>query len=241
MASQDPNRVLLKLSGESLSGAGARGIDTERARWIAGEIAQSRRGDGSMAIVVGGGNIVRGAKLAQEGLVEQATADQMGMLGTLINGLALASALREAGVDAVCLSAVEGGNIAETYSIRSAREHLASGRVIVLSGGVGHPFFTTDSGAALRAAELGCARVLKATKVDGVYSADPNADPSAERYERLTFDEALERRLGVMDQAALALCRENGIELLVFDFQQPGAIARAAAGAVGVGTIVVSA
>lgn len=231
-------RVLLKLSGESFCPPGSFGVDAASLRRIAAEVAGALDAGAQVAVVVGGGNIIRGAKLAEEGLIDQATADAMGMLGTVINALSLAHALESMDRPARCVSAIAVPGIADRYDRLDALRHIESGRVVVLGGGVGAPFFTTDSGAALRGAELGCDVVLKATKVDGVYSADPKKDPKATRFERLTFGEALERRLGVMDLTALALCQDRRLPVLVFNFDTPGNIRRAVEGH-SVGTLVV--
>jgi uridylate kinase len=223
-------RVLLKVSGESLSGEGGFGIDPGEIRSIAGEIAAACEGGARVAIVVGGGNIVRGGALAAEGLVHRAAADWMGMLGTVINAIALADAIDALGRPARCLTAVEIQGAGDPYSRARADELLDAGVVVVLGGGIGNPFVTTDTTAAIRARELGCDAVLKATKVDGVYSADPKTDPSAQRFNELTLAEAIERRLAVMDLGALTMCEEGGVEIVVFDYAVPGAIARAVAG-----------
>lgn len=223
-------RVLLKLSGESFCPRGSFGVEGDALRTIAGEVASALDAGAQIAVVVGGGNIIRGARLAEEGLIDQATADAMGMLGTVINAVALTHALAGMDREARCMSAVEARGIAERYDRLGATRHLEAGRIVVLGGGVGSPFFTTDSGAALRAIELKCDAVLKATKVDGVYSSDPKKDPSAKRFDRLTLAEAIDRRLGVMDLAALAMCQEHKMPVLVFNFDQPGNIRRAIEG-----------
>lgn len=223
-------RVLLKLSGESFCPRGSFGVEGAALRGIAGEVSSALDAGAQVAVVVGGGNIIRGARLAEEGLIDQATADAMGMLGTVINALALAHALTGMGREARCMSAVPVPGIAERYDRLEATRHLAAGRVVVLGGGVGSPFFTTDSGAALRAIELKCDAVLKATKVDGVYSADPKKDPGAKRFDRLSLAEAIDKRLGVMDLAALAMCQEHRMPVLVFNFDSPGNIRRAVEG-----------
>lgn len=230
-------RVLLKLSGESFCAKGSFGVDGDELKAIAGEIIAATRVGSQVAIVVGGGNIIRGARLAEQGLIHQHTADNMGMLGTVINGLALAEALTAMGAPARCQSAVRMPSICEPYMRPRAMRHLEKGRVLVLAGGVGNPYFTTDSGAALRAIELGCDAMLKATKVDGVYTADPKKDPKAKRYTTLTYAEALEKRLNVLDMTALALCRDHKLPTLVFDFERMGNIARAVSGE-DVGTLV---
>lgn len=230
-------RVLLKLSGEALCARGSMGVDVAELRHVAGEVIAACEAGAKVAIVVGGGNLIRGARLAEQGLIHQHTADAMGMLGTVINGLALAEALIALGKPARCMSAVRMPSIAEPYLRARALRHLDKGRAVVLAGGVGNPYFTTDSGAALRAIELGCDALLKATKVDGVYTADPKKDPKATRYTSLTYDEALEKRLNVLDMTALAMARDHNLATLVFDFDKPGNIKRAVAGE-DVGTMI---
>lgn len=230
-------RVLLKLSGESFCAPGSLGVDTDRLEAISREIISAAESGTQLAIVVGGGNIIRGAKLAQKGLIHQATADGMGMLGTVINALALAEALTALGKPARAMSAVRMPSVVEPYHRARALKHLDRGRVVVLAGGVGNAYFTTDSGAALRAVELACNAMLKATTVDGVYTADPKKDPAATRYASLTYAEALEKRLNVLDMTALALCRDHKMPTLVFEFDKPGNIRRAVAGE-DVGTLV---
>ncbi|GIK18821.1 MAG: UMP kinase [Leptolyngbya sp. PLA2] len=227
---QKPRRVLLKLSGEAFCKPGGFGIDPDELELIAREVADATRSGVQVAVVVGGGNIVRGAQLAAAGHIEQATADYMGMLGTVINGLALKEKLLTLGVDSRVLSALEVRSVAEPFIRGRALRHLEKGRVVVLVAGTGNPFFTTDTCAALRARELECGVLLKATKVDGVYTADPRKDPTAKRYERLTFTQAIEQRLGIMDLTALAMCQQHGIPVVVFDFKQPGNIRRVVAG-----------
>ena len=224
-------RVLLKLSGEALSGEDGWGIDAGLLTRTAEELAGAReRSPGGLAVVLGGGNIVRGARLAEAGVVDRASADHMGMLGTVINAVALRDRLDRLGVPAAALSAAGVRGIAEEYSRRRALDLLESGVVVLLAAGVGSPFFTTDTGAALRAVELRCERLLKATKVDGVYSADPKRDAGATRYETLTYREAMEKRLGVMDIGAIEMCQRQGVSLVVFDFGPSGNMARAAGG-----------
>lgn len=226
---QAGRRVLLKLSGESFSPAGAFGIGPEEVAHIAREIAAAAPA-AQIAVVVGGGNIIRGATLSQEGTVHRATADYMGMLGTVINALALREALTAIGSESRVMSAIEIRAVAEPFIRQRALRHLEKGRIVILAAGTGNPFFSTDTCAALRAAELECAILLKATKVDGVYTADPAKDPSATRIDRLTAADAVRRNLRVMDMTALTMCQENGIPVVVFDFNQPGAIARAVRG-----------
>jgi uridylate kinase len=230
-------RALLKLSGEALCAPAGFGVDAAELRVIAQEIAGAHAGGVSLAVVVGGGNIIRGATLAKEGLVHPATADYMGMLGTVINGLALKEALERAGVTARCMTAIDIPAVAEPFIRGRALRHMEKGRVVILAAGTGNPFFTTDSCAALRATELECQAVLKATKVDGVYSADPKKDKHAKRYDDLTFAQAIEQRLGVMDMTALAMLRERNIPVIVFDFKKPGNIRRVIEGE-RVGTLV---
>jgi len=226
-----PGRSLLKLSGEALSGEGGRGIDSQRLTGIARELARAgEQCPTGLAVVVGGGNIVRGATLAEAGVVDRASADHMGMLGTIINAIALRDRLERLAVPAEVLSAAGVRGIAEQYTRRRGLELLDAGAIVILAAGVGSPFFTTDTGAALRAVELRCERLLKATKVDGVYSADPKTDPDATRYDTLTYSEAIDRRLGVMDVGAIEMCQRQGVSLVVFDFAAPGSLARAAAG-----------
>jgi uridylate kinase len=177
-------------------------------------------------VVVGGGNFIRGAHLAREKIVHRATADQMGMLGTVMNGLALREVLTDMGQPARCMTAVEIPAVAEPFIRLRALRHMEKGRVVILAGGIGNPFFTTDTTAALRASELECDAVLKGTKVDGIYTADPKKDKSATRFDRLTFKEALARKLGVMDLTALTMCEEQGIPVVVFDYTSPGGISR---------------
>ncbi|ESR23464.1 UMP kinase [Lutibaculum baratangense] len=222
-------RVLLKLSGEALMGASPFGIDLPTTREYAREIAECARDGASIAIVVGGGNIFRGMAGAAKGM-DRASADYMGMLATVMNSLAVAQALRDAGVAARPMSAIPMESICETYTRYRADEYLKSGEIVVLGGGTGSPFFTTDSTAALRAAELGCSAILKATQVDGVYDSDPKTNPAATRFETLTYGEVLARDLRVMDSAAIALARDSGIPIIVFDIHRDGALADVLAG-----------
>jgi len=232
-----PKRILLKLSGEAFCKPGIGGIDPAELELIASEIADARAKGAQIAVVVGGGNFVRGAELAERGDIVRATADYMGMLGTIINALALKDKLESMGTPARVCSALEIRSVAEPFIRGRAIRHLEKGRVVVLGAGTGNPFFTTDTCASLRATELGCSALLKATKVDGIYTADPKKDPSATRYESLTFDEALEKRLGVLDTAAFAMCEEHNIPIVVFEFKKRGNIARVVAGE-NIGTTV---
>lgn len=230
-------RVLLKLSGESFCRPGGFGIDPDELTKIASEVKLGCDVGAQLAVVVGGGNIIRGAQLGAAGHIQRATADYMGMLGTVINALALKEKLLFLGVDCRVMSALEVRSVAEPFIRGRALRHLDKGRVVILAAGTGNPFFSTDTCAALRAAELDCQILLKATKVDGVYTADPKKDPSAVRFETLTFSEALEKGLGVMDLTALAMCRENKIPVIVFDFLRSGNIQRVVRGE-RVGTLV---
>lgn len=232
-----PRRVLLKLSGEAFCRAGRGGIDADELAVIAGEIAEARANGAEVAVVVGGGNFVRGAELADRGDIDRATADYMGMLGTVMNALALKDKLESMDIPARVQSALEIRAVAESFIRGRAIRHLEKGRVVVLAAGTGNPFFTTDTCAALRATELGCSALLKATKVDGVYTADPAKDPSATRFDTISFQEALDRRLKIMDTAAFAMCQENGIPIVVFDFKKRGNIARVVSGE-SIGTLV---
>jgi uridylate kinase len=223
-------RILLKLSGESFCKPGGFGIEPAELDFIASEVKSAAEKGIELAIVVGGGNIVRGAELAAQGHIEQATADHMGMLGTVINALALKEKLVSLGVTCRVMSAIEIRAVAEPFIRNRAIRHLEKGRVVILAAGTGNPFFTTDTCAALRATELHCEILLKATKVDGVYTADPRKDPTATRYASLSFSEAMSKRLRVMDMTALAMCSEQRIPVMVFDFKSPGNIARVASG-----------
>lgn len=230
-------RVLLKLSGEAFCSPGGFGVEPADLEIIAGEVKAAKEAGAQLAVVVGGGNIIRGSQLAQAGHIHRATADYMGMLGTVINALALKEKLNSIGVDSRVQSAIEIRAVAEPFIRGRAIRHLEKGRVVILAAGTGNPFFTTDTCAALRATELECDILMKATKVDGVYTADPKKDASATRYESLTFAEAISRNLKIMDMTALTMCRENSIPLLVFDFKKPGNIRRAIQGDT-IGTVV---
>ncbi|RMH01615.1 MAG: UMP kinase [Planctomycetota bacterium] len=229
-------RLLLKVSGEGFARPGETGLDGERVRGLAEQLKVLTAEGVQVACVIGGGNILRGARSAELGL-DRATADYMGMLATVINGLALCDALESHGVPTRVLSAVEVHKVCEPFIRRRALRHLEKGRVVVLAGGLGSPYFTTDTAAAQRAVELGCDVLLKATQVDGVYDGDPRQVPDARLLPRLGFAEVLERRLRVMDQTAFALCRENGLPLVVFGLDEPDGIVRAARGE-HVGTII---
>ena len=229
-------RVLIKLSGEALMGADEYGINPAVVNRIGDEIHDLRAANVEVAIVVGGGNIFRGAGLAAAG-IDRVTADQMGMLATVINALAIQDTLERKGLFARVMSAIKINQVCEDYIRRRAVRHLEKGRVVVLAAGTGNPFFTTDSAASLRAIEINADLMIKATKVDGVYSADPAIDKHATRYDRLDYDEVLDRKLGVMDATAIVLCRENRMPLRVVDMTQPGAFVAAALGQ-EIGTLV---
>jgi uridylate kinase len=229
-------RVLLKLSGEVLMGEGPYGIDPATAARVAGEIAAARAMGVEVCVVVGGGNIFRGLAAAAEGF-ERAQADYMGMLATVMNALALQNALEKAGVDTRVQSAIPMPSVCEPYIRRRAIRHMEKGRVVVFAAGTGNPYFSTDTGAALRAAEMGCDALFKGTSVDGVYTADPKRDPDATRYAEVSFSRVLSDELKVMDAAAVALCRDNNIPIIVFNIREPGNFARVLAGE-GVSTIV---
>jgi uridylate kinase len=223
-------RVVLKISGEAFCKPGGFGIDGDELGVIAREIAAAATVGTQLTVVVGGGNIIRGARLAQEGTIDQATADYMGMLGTAINGLALKEMLERLGTPARVLSALNLSAVAETFIRGRAIRHLEKGRVVIFVAGTGNPFFTTDTAAALRATEIGADALLKATKVDGIYDKDPMKHPDAVRYEKLTFRQAIEQDLKVMDVAAFDLCRQRDIPVVVFDMKTPGHIAEVVRG-----------
>jgi uridylate kinase len=231
-------RILLKLSGEALQGDQQVGIDANKLTRISQEIASVVQAGVQVGLVIGGGNLIRGAELCATG-IERVTADHMGMLATIINGLALVDALDRKGVPANIMSAIAVPGLAEFYDRRKAREQLQEGRVVVFVGGTGNPLVTTDSAAALRGIEIGADIVMKATKVDGVFAADPIKNPKAERYEKLLYDEVLEQRLGVMDLNAILLCREHALPIRVFNMSKQGALARIVVGE-NIGTLIQS-
>ena len=217
------NRVVVKLSGEALMGPDIHGLHAPTLQRIAADLKAAADLGVEVAVVVGGGNFFRGLLGADKG-IERARADSIGMLATVMNALAMEGALEQIGQPARVLSAVAMPSLCQPYSRQAALAHLVKRRVIMLAGGTGNPFFTTDTGAALRACELSCDAVMKATQVDGIYTADPKKDPTAERYDRLTHDEAINRNLKVMDTAAFALARDNRIPIVVFSINEPGAI-----------------
>lgn len=229
-------RVLLKLSGEALMGDQPFGIDPAMINRLGSDIQALRDAGVEVAVVVGGGNIFRGEGLADAGM-DRVTGDQMGMLATVMNGLAMQDVFEQLGLDVRVMSAVSIHAVCEDYIRRRAIRHLEKGRIVVLVGGTGHPFFTTDSGASLRAAEIGADLLIKATKVDGVYNADPALDADAKRYDHLTYNAVLDQRLGVMDATAIVMCRDQHVPLMVVDINEPGSLVRAVAGE-PVGTLV---
>ncbi|MCH8846498.1 MAG: UMP kinase [Proteobacteria bacterium] len=229
-------RVLIKLSGEALMGDNAYGISPDVIRRIASEVNELIESGVEVAIVIGGGNIFRGAGLAAAG-IDRVTGDHMGMLATVINSLAMQDALERLGVVARVMSAISINEICEDYIRRKAVRHLEKGRVVIFAAGTGNPFFTTDSAASLRAIEINADLLIKATKVDGIYSADPVKDKSARRYSKLSYDEVLDQKLGIMDATAIVLCRENNMPLRVLDMTQSGSMMRAVQG-LNEGTLV---
>ncbi|MDE5688816.1 MAG: UMP kinase [Paramuribaculum sp.] len=230
------DRVLLKLSGESLAGAKGTGIDTERLAQYASQISEIVQSGVQVAIVIGGGNIFRGLSGAAKGF-DRVKGDQMGMLATVINSLALSSALEAQGQPAKVFTAVNMFPIGEHYSKWKAIEALQEGVVAIIAGGTGNPFFTTDTGSALRGIEVEADVMLKGTRVDGIYTADPEKDPTATKFSEITYDEVYTRGLKVMDLTATALCKENGLPIVVFDMDTPGNLAKVIAGE-PIGTLV---
>jgi uridylate kinase len=218
-------RVLLKVSGEALMGEGNYGIDVGAVDRIAGDVKEAADGGSQICMVIGGGNIFRGLAGAAKG-IDRATADYMGMLATVMNALAMQAALERTGLASRVQSAIPMSSVCEPYVRRRAIRHMEKGRVVIFAAGTGNPFFTTDTAAALRAAEMNCDALLKATQVDGVYSADPKKYPDAVRYESLSYHEVLARDLAVMDASAISLSRENGIPILVFSLHDRGALAQ---------------
>jgi uridylate kinase len=229
-------RVLLKLSGEALMGDLDYGIEPKVIQRIAAEIASARHSGVEIAIVIGGGNIFRGAGLARAGM-DRVTGDYMGMLATVMNALAIQDALESLGVYARVMSALQINEVCEDYIRRRAVRHLEKGRVVILAAGTGNPFFTTDTAASLRAIEIGADVLLKATKVDGVYDADPVSNPEAKRFESVSYDQVLSDKLSVMDATAIVMCRDNNLPLRIFDLTQANALVRAMSGE-EIGTVV---
>jgi uridylate kinase len=229
-------RILLKLSGEALGGARAYGLDLTVVQRIAREVNDVHALGVAVALLVGGGNIFRGAEGSEIGF-DRSTGDYMGMLATVINALALQEGVEQIGLEARTMSAIEMPKVAEPFIRRRAMRHLEKGRIVILAGGTGNPFMSTDTAAALRAAELECEVVMKATRVDGVYTADPERDPDAEKIGRLEYLEVLTRGLGVMDSTAVTLCSENQIPIVVFDLLKEGNMVRVVNGE-AIGTLI---
>ncbi|MDP8995110.1 MAG: UMP kinase [Pseudomonadota bacterium] len=230
------NRILLKLSGEALMGEGPFGIDPETVARLAGEIAEAKKAGHELCLVVGGGNIFRGLAAAAKGF-DRTSADYMGMLATVMNALALQNALEQIGVDTRVLSAIPMATVSEPYIRRRAIRHMEKGRIVIFAAGTGNPFFTTDTAAALRAAEMNCDALFKGTSVDGIYDADPKKKSGARRYDSLSFQRVLADDLKVMDASAVALCRDNDIPIVVFNVRERGNLARVLSGE-GTATIV---
>jgi len=231
------SRILIKLSGEHLAGDRGFGISPTVIAGVAKDLRRVHELGIQMCVVIGGGNVIRGMQAAEQGL-DRASADYMGMLASVINALALQDAVEKEGIPTRVLSALEIREVAEPYIRRRAERHLEKGRIVVFAAGTGNPYFSTDTAAALRAAEIGANVILMAKQgVDGVYDSDPRQNPAARRYDTISYDEALQRNLRVMDQTAIALCRENGIPIVVFDIGVPGNLQKVAAGE-KVGTLV---
>ena len=229
-------RILLKLSGEALMGQGTHGIDPSVAQRLANEVHAVASQGTQLGLVIGGGNLLRGAGLAAQGM-KRVSGDHMGMLATVMNALAMQDAIEKTGTDCRVMSALTIDQVCEPYSTRQAIRHLEQGRVVIFAAGTGNPFFTTDSAASLRAIEIGADIMLKATKVDGVYTADPVTSPDATLYKRISYDEALAQKLGVMDATALVLCSENNMPLRVFNMFEAGQLGRIVDGQ-DIGTLV---
>ncbi len=229
-------RVLLKISGEVLMGSQQFGIDIETVAAVAEEVAAIQRAGVQLCLVIGGGNIFRGLSGAAQGM-DRAGADYMGMLATVMNALAMQNALEKIGVDTRVQSAIKMDAVCEPYIRRRAERHLEKGRVVIFAAGTGLPYFTTDTTAALRAAEMNCDALIKGTSVDGIYTADPKKDPDAKRYERISYQEVLAQNLRVMDASAVSLMRDNGIPIVVFSIRERGAVLDVLAGE-GVYTVV---
>ena len=231
-------RVLLKISGEALVGSQSFGIDSDTAEWIARDIAEVQKQGVQIAVVIGGGNIFRGLAASAQGM-DRATADYMGMLATVINGLALSDAIERYGVKTRVVTAIEMREVAEPFIRRRAIRHLEKGRVVVFGAGTGNPYFSTDTAAALRAMEIKAEVILKGTKVDGIFSADPTVDPTATQIKKVTHLEVLEQQLKVMDSTAISLCMDNQLPIVVFNLKTDGNIRRAVLGE-SIGSLVTS-
>jgi uridylate kinase len=228
---------VLKISGEGFCKPGQFGIDPAELRFIAREIAMAVSGGVQIAVVVGGGNIIRGGQLAEHGEIDRSTADYMGMLGTVINAICLQDVLEQRGLDTRVMTAIEIRSIAEPYIKRRAERHLAKGRAVIFAAGTGHPYFTTDTAAALRASEIGAELLIKCTRVDGIYDKDPEQHKDAKRYETLSYQDVLRQELRVMDTTAVAFCKDNHIPILVINIEQEGTLLDAVCG-MKVGTLV---
>jgi uridylate kinase len=231
------NRVLLKLSGEALMGSGNYGIDPDRLSTYAAEIKAVVDKNAQVAVVIGGGNIYRGMRAEKMG-IDRVQGDYMGMLATVINGMALQAALEGIGVDTRLQTAIKMEQIAEPYIKRRATRHLEKGRVVIFGAGTGNPYFTTDTAATLRAIEVGADVILKGTRVDGIYTADPEKDSAAKKYDKISFSEVYEKGLNVMDLTAFTLCNENKLPIVVFDMNKPGNLKNVLLGKEEVGTLV---
>ena len=230
-------RIILKLSGEMLGGESGKGIDPAQIQSLCEQISELRALAVEVAVVIGGGNIIRGDSASKTGLLHRATADYMGMLATVMNALALQDALESMGSETRVLSAIKAEEVCEPYIRRKALRHLELGRIVILAGGTGNPYFTTDTTAALRAMEIKAEVLMKATKVAGVYDSDPLKNPKAKKYDRLTYMQVLRDRLNVMDTTAISLCMDNSLDILVFSLKEPGNIRRAVMGE-NIGTLV---
>ena len=234
---QEYKRILLKLSGEALMGKQDFGIDSDVLAKTASEVVKQQKSGTQVALVIGGGNIFRGAGLAQGG-IDRVSADQMGMLATVMNALAMQDAIKKLGINCRVMSGLKIDQLGEEYSALKAREYLDQGDVVIFAAGTGNPYFTTDTAASLRAIEIQADLLLKATKVDGIYDSDPMKNPDAVRYDSLSFNEAVAKELGVMDLTAMVLCRENDMPLCVFDMFEAGALEKIINGDRTTGTIV---
>ncbi len=230
------NRILLKVSGEALGGAAGSGFDKSSLQMVAGEIRDVRAAGIELAVVVGAGNFVRGSESTDLG-IERGTVDYMGMTATILNALALQSAVEALGYQTRVLSAIQADQVVEPYIRRRAQRHMEKGRVVIFAGGTGNPYCTTDTAAALRCIELDCRVILKATKVDGIYTEDPVKNPNAMKYDRITFSQAIRENLRVMDMTAFTMCGENNIPVIVYSLKTPGNTLKAATGK-AVGTLV---
>ena len=236
MTTTAPKRILIKLSGEAAMGDQSFGIDPATVARVAGEVKEAKESGFELCLVIGGGNIFRGMAGAAQGM-DRANADYMGMLATVMNALAMQDALEHLGVATRVQSAIPMASVCEPYIRRRAQRHLEKGRVVIFAAGTGNPYFTTDSGAALRAAEMGCDALYKGTSVDGVYDADPKFVPAANRFDRVSYDQVLTQNLKVMDASAVALCRDNAIPIIVFNIREQGNLARVLRGE-GISTLV---